>query len=841
MATQYFCKNEKRRQAVREATDVNGKPLLNGIDYLEVDPDDQKTLKIYFIHNLPGSADNPVPTAPVSLTKDNIVIEGGVRVRNVQIDKEPVTDKNTLTVTVNEAGDFSLYRLRLISSPSDPVVPDGFDQQLSEIEFSFKAACPSDFDCAPRRECPPEKLPEPRIDYLAKDYSSFRQLMLDRLSALTPGWKERNPADLQVALVELLAYVGDHLSYQQDAVATEAYIGTARRRVSVKRHARLVDYCMDDGCNARVWVQIAVNADNVSVPKGTKLFTRIPGVKPSLIFGSQEYDQAMREQPEVFETMHDVSLYEKHNDMRFYTWSDSQCCLPKGSTKASLEGNFPNLRRGDVLILEEMLGPSTGEGTDADLRHRQAVRLTAVNSKDKNEQILKDNLTGREVTEIEWAEADALQFPLCLSTEKADAVSRARGNIVLADHGDSTDEQNQGRKTGAAQPQSKVSNRNDGDSATLLPRSYRPQIGKGPLTQAASLLRIRIVNGVRFSERMAFDPNAAACLAFVWKKEDVMPSITLSMDDGTWYPQRDLLDSDKFSKHFVVEIETDGTAFLRFGDGEHGLRPDPGTVSSARYRYRVGNGVRGNVGSETIAHIACSAAAGAIVGVRNPLPASGGKDPETIEEARLFAPHAFRTQERAVTEADYAEVAQRHPDVQRAVATFRWTGSWYTGFITIDRKGGKMVDAVFKEEMRAHLEKYRMAGHDIEIEDATPAGLDVAMNICAKPGYFRSDVKQALLEAFSNRQTAGGERGLFHPDNFTFGQPVYLSKLYQAASQVAGVESAEITRFQRWGRDPSGEIGDGLIKIGRTEVARLDNDPDFPQYGKMEFYMKGGM
>jgi hypothetical protein len=45
-----------------------------------------------------------------------------------------------------------------------------------------------------------------------------------------------------VALVETLAYVGDHLSYTQDAVATEAYLGTARRRTSLRRHARLLDY-----------------------------------------------------------------------------------------------------------------------------------------------------------------------------------------------------------------------------------------------------------------------------------------------------------------------------------------------------------------------------------------------------------------------------------------------------------------------------------------------------------------------------------------------------------------------------------------------------------------------
>ncbi len=57
-------------------------------------------------------------------------------------------------------------------------------------------------------------------------------LMLDRLAEMLPDWNERNPADLGIALVELMAYAADHLSYYQDAVATEAYLGTARKRVS---------------------------------------------------------------------------------------------------------------------------------------------------------------------------------------------------------------------------------------------------------------------------------------------------------------------------------------------------------------------------------------------------------------------------------------------------------------------------------------------------------------------------------------------------------------------------------------------------------------------------------
>ena len=71
------------------------------------------------------------------------------------------------------------------------------------------------------------------------------------LKRIRDGCRQRG-----VTLVELLAYVGDYLSYQQDAVATEAYLETARCRVSVRRHTRLMDYFMHNGCNARAWVQL---------------------------------------------------------------------------------------------------------------------------------------------------------------------------------------------------------------------------------------------------------------------------------------------------------------------------------------------------------------------------------------------------------------------------------------------------------------------------------------------------------------------------------------------------------------------------------------------------------
>ncbi len=142
--------------------------------------------------------------------------------------------------------------------------------------------------------------------------------------------------------------------------------------------------------------------------------------------------------------------------------------------------------------------------------------------------------------------------------------------------------------------------------------------------------------------------------------------------------------------------------------------------------------------------------------------------------------HSGRQEQRAVTEADYAEILKRHPQVQHAVAIKRWTGSWYTMFVTIDRKDGFEVDSEFEDEIVRFLEAYRMAGYDIEVNGPIYVPLKIAVCICLKAGYYEGEVKEKLLKVFSNRALEGGSLGFFHPNNFTFGQAIYLSKIYEA-------------------------------------------------------------
>ena len=144
----------------------------------------------------------------------------------------------------------------------------------------------------------------------------------------------------------------------------------------------------------------------------------------------------------------------------------------------------------------------------------------------------------------------------------------------------------------------------------------------------------------------AVDPRAALPLV------EVLESTTARAGP----PGADLLSAAPSDPVFVGEVDDDGYLWLRFGDGRQGKVPPAGARLVAS--YKVGNGTRGNVGAESIDTFEpCGLEAGAIR-VRNPLPACGGRDPESSAEARQRAPReAFTVLARAVTADDYARAA----------------------------------------------------------------------------------------------------------------------------------------------------------------------------------------
>ncbi|HEX2095725.1 MAG TPA: putative baseplate assembly protein [Longimicrobiaceae bacterium] len=794
-------------------------PDAVGLDHVRVTQaeGDAWALDLYFVpadRSLPDKA-----SVPAGLTAANLRIypeaEGSSALPRVErIDSDGDGTRLRALVRVPGRGNGSgtgeppRFTLELVGVP-------GVDWLFSSASFALADTPADDVRLHP---LPSEEIPVPsgpHISYLAKDYDTFRKLMLDHLSLAAPHWRERNAADVGTMLVELMAYAADYLSYHQDAVATEAYLGTARRRTSLRRHARLLDYTVSEGCNASVLVQLRLedHSPSLLLPAGSQLTTG-GGVDAVCIeTGSREQEQIMSRRPQVFETLHPATLYPEHNEIPFYTWGATEYALPAGATRATLRegGRGLKLAPGDLLVFEELA--AEGEDTGDLQVYRHAVRLTAVQPRVDP---LGGNLPGATepgpvaVLEIAWGSADALPRPLRVVDAhglRSRRAARALGNVVLADHGMTV-----------AEELPPVPARGE----------FRPRLRLGPVTWTVPR-----------------DPAAPPrTLAAEWHRdpERLLPVVSVQGTGGEWRVRRDLLASDRFARDFVLEAEEDGSAALRFGDGRLGRRPTAGARLVAR--YRVGNGRPGNVGREVVGHLVLDPLryaefAGRVQRVWNPIAASGGMDAESADSIRLTAPHALRAQERCITGDDYRAVAERYPDVRQATAFLRWTGSWRTARVHVQRRGGRPVSPGFLESVQRFLERFRPIGYDVQVLGPRFVPLDVVLAVRVAPGHVRAMVERALLERFSEAELPGARPGFFHPDGWGFGQSAYLSPVVAAAMEVPGVAAVEARRFTRW-RSAGGDEVAEEVRAGPTEIVQCRNDARAPQEGRISFRMEGG-
>jgi len=877
------CQDKRpRRRKIRERNAAE-KNKIYALDYIDVS-DDYHTLRVYFL----GQA----PKKPNEIKKENVRIEGGRRTRDIHVtgvnvhhESGPERD-DYMDVVVDKPGDFATYTLRLGVPGKDehgrPLFKpfEGFDDRYAQVDFQFTQGSVGDLDCLSEDTCPPPVLVEPEISYLAKDYASFRQLILDRLALVMPDWSERHVPDLGIVLVEILAYVGDYLSYYQDAVSTEAYLETARQRISVRRHARLVDYQMHEGCNARTWVTVKTSRDLIGKDAldpakfyfvtGTDDDLRVTGRPHGMPLSEIDLFNVPANSYEVFEPLAKtpIELYHAHNIIDFYTWGDRECCLPRGATSATLRDHWQpqapgapaqkaqgeatqegkdvsparkgklNLHKGDYLVFEERIGPRTGIPADADPNHRHVVLLTNVTAS-------IDTLYDRPVVEIEWGIEDALPFPLCISAvgqtsdcKLLEEISIVRGNVILVDHGRRVADELLGTVE-AQQTATVCEDAGQPTDSETVPRRFNPSLKEAQLT---------------FSQPLPTAVATPAAALLVQDPRHALPQIVKltgtreisgRLVEVLWTPKSDLLGSTGLDPDFVVEMDNDGTAHLRFGDDDLGHMPEAGTTFTVT--YRVGNGVIGDVGAGTLSHIVFRETApipqDGTLEPYNPFPASGGIDPEPLDEVKLFAPGAFRTElQRAITADDYARLAERNPRVklQQAAALLFWTGSWYEVVVAIDPVGREGASPAMLREVRSYLNHYRRIGHDLTVVPATYIPLNINITICVDPHYLRGHVKAALLALLSNRVLPNGKRGFFHPDSLTFGQGISMSKLTALIQSVPGVQNVKFNTFERLFDGPRGELENEFLPIGPMEIARLDNDPNFPEHGKLVLDMRGG-
>jgi hypothetical protein len=789
----------KDRLALLEASTT-----LNGIDFVEIAAPDQKTLRVHFVNSV-----------ALASTVTAASITGGETLATITVNPiNNATDWSTdgngrplLKLSVPVAGDFSFYTLSLTS----PVL----DRFFASAQFSFKALCPSDLDCAPAPvSCPalPDNLPP--IDYLAKDFKSFRKALSDFSALRYPNWQERSEADFGVMFLEALSALADDLSYTQDRVAAEASLDTATQRRSLVRLARLVDYEPRPAVAASVTLQFDV-ATPGEIPSGLLVSAQLPD--GSFIYFETGTGLVDSNTGQLNQTNYPANnLWNRSPGILPYWWDDSQRCLLAGATEMWVQKHGLNFSIGQPLLID------TPGATSADPHVLEVVTIARF---DEQQDPLFGSPPPAPVTHIVFSAPAQFDHDLTQTTLAGNLVPATQGRRVTENFAIDTPPLSNPNMAVAAVRTGPNDTPDDPSLQYLYTLSNYPLVFLAQSDPAAGALPEILL-------------NQTAPTSELWRWRGNLIDAPEFEDSYTIDPASYVPTAVDFVSAPIRDYDGDNGNSIRFGDGAFGGIPDTGDVFQVT--YRAGGGAIGNVAAGTITRVEPGAPAW-ITGVTNPFPAAGGADQETNQQIQRRAPQAFRAvQYRAVRPEDYVGAAETLPWVLRAGTAFRWTGSWLTVFTTVDPRGSEIIPVPNRVALIDLLNRYRMAGYESYAPPPRYIALDLFIYVCAQPGAFRGDVEAAILKALSSLSYPDGTIGFFYTDRFTFGTPLERSALEAAIQAVPGVGGVTSILYRQRGVTPVAiEMGD-TVAVASDQVLRVDNDPSRPERGSLHVEVDGG-
>ncbi|MEM9140610.1 MAG: hypothetical protein AAGB15_12365, partial [Pseudomonadota bacterium] len=197
-----------------------------------------------------------------------------------------------------------------------------------------------------------------------------------------------------------------------------------------------------------------------------------------------------------------------------------------------------------------------------------------------------------------------------------------------------------------------------------------------------------------------------------------------------------------------------------------------------------------------------------------------------------IAPAAYKALTfRAVRDEDYREQAERLDWVQQAGAVTRWTGAWASTFVSADPAGAFEISDERFDELQARLSAVRQVGRCVIAKQPVFVPLDLRIAICVAPGFAFGDVAQRIVRALSP-----AKNGFFHPDRFSFGDPLRRPALEAAIACVEGVRSVMGIQIRERGLRDFERFDSPDWPIADNRILKVENDPNRPGQGSIRIY-----
>lgn len=285
-----------------------------------------------------------------------------------------------------------------------------------------------------------------------------------------------------------------------------------------------------------------------------------------------------------------------------------------------------------------------------------------------------------------------------------------------------------------------------------------------------------------------------------------------------------LVDAGPDDKVWTSHTDAQGQTWVTFGDGVTGQIPPLGT--SITTTYRIGGGIIGNVAAGVVNSLA-STVEGASIGVDgagNPVSTAmvGGADPESNDSIRTNAPMAYRTQQRAVTLADFVSLALSVPGVTIANAV----ANHYTNVtLYVAGPNGQVPSVGLKNEVAAFFSSRSLAGVSLSV--VGPSIVPINFGSSGSPLVIQ--VKSNFSRSAVTAQVTNVLQRFFAPSNISFGMNIALSAVYEAVQAIPGVANWSVSFMAR---SDSAQVANTWIQL---------RDNELPTIGAINISASGGV
>lgn len=255
-------------------------------------------------------------------------------------------------------------------------------------------------------------------------------------------------------------------------------------------------------------------------------------------------------------------------------------------------------------------------------------------------------------------------------------------------------------------------------------------------------------------------------------------TLQVRIDKLLWKESADLATSAADARIYATFRDDSEATTIRFGDGVHGARlpSGPDNVMSV-YRSGIGSGGNVRAGQVTLA----SDKPLGVKGVLNPIRASGGADPDTLDQARVNAPLAVTTLDRLVSVQDYTDFARGFAGIGKAAAIGLRDGFKLVVHVTIAGIDDEPIDETSDLfiNLVAALRKHGDPHLPVRVQVRGALSLMLQARIAIDPDYRWEDVQPSVRQALLDRFGFAARE---------LGQPVFKSEILAVIESVRGVE-----------------------------------------------------